>query len=63
MRTSGQLFEQSIAPVIKTGTDTSVDETIAQFLATSALYFRLPAEQLEAFKQRNNFNLTIRDPS
>ena len=63
MRPSDQLFEQSIAPVSRTGTDTSVDETVAQFLATSALYFRLPAEQPETLRQHTNFHPEIEEPS
>jgi hypothetical protein len=62
MRPSDQVFEQSVAPAMKTGTDTPVNETIAQFLATSALYFRLPAAQLVAFKHHNKLNLEIRGP-
>jgi hypothetical protein len=63
MRPSDYLSGQSVAAAVEAGRNTPVDETIARFLATSAVYFSLPAERLEQLKQHSNFNLESKEQS
>ena len=63
MRSSDQLFGQSVKPAVNAGSHTSINETIARFLTTSAHYLKISAEQIEQLKQQQNFNLEIKEQS
>ena len=46
MRPADYLSDRSVVPAVNTRAHAPVDDTVARFLAASALYFRLSAERL-----------------
>ncbi len=61
MRSSDQLFGQSVEPTVNRGSHTFIDENIARFLTTSAQYFKMTAERLEQLRQHKSLNLEIKE--